>query len=57
MDAYRLEAEAALRSRADIDPDLGAQLLEEVADKMTPVFDHLAEYLAHLEANPRSFVG
>ena len=39
--------------RGPVDVALGVSLLEEVAEKLLPAVDHLAEYLRYLNAHPK----
>ena len=42
--------------RAGIDPDMGIEILNQVAEALLPAVEHMRDYLAHLEANPRRFI-
>ncbi len=42
--------------RAGIDPDVGIEVLDEIAEALLPAVEHLGEYLEHLESHPRSFI-
>ncbi|MFQ5808381.1 MAG: hypothetical protein ACE5JM_02080, partial [Armatimonadota bacterium] len=42
--------------RAGIDPDVGVEVLHELAEALLPAVEHMGEYVEHLEAHPRSFI-
>jgi len=42
--------------RAGIDPDVGIQVLNDIAESLLPAVQYLGEYVEHLKSHPRSFI-